>query len=500
MKNNKTLSWLLTFVRIVIGWHFLYEGAIKIFGPQWSSAAYLANSKWIFAGLFHSIAGSPAIVSIVDIINAWGLLLGGLALILGIFTRLSSICGAVLLLFYFMAYPPIPGYMFGVPTEGAYLWVNRNLIELITLVAIAFLPQQMLYGLDRWYKRWKEEKARPPIPSESGSGNTVERRAVLRDIIGVPVLGAFAYAWYRKSKWDSLEERFIAKTPDAKTGATLLQVQFKSLSELKGTLPKGKIKNMELSRLVMGGNLIGGWAHARDLIYVSSLVKAYHNDEKVIQTLGLAEKCGINAIITNPQLGRIINKYWHETRGKMQFISDCGYQMDFLEGINLSIDAGAHACYCQGEITDRWVPAGKFDELAKGLEKIRKQGLPAGLGAHKLETVKACVENGLKPDFWVKTLHHHNYWSAMPEKEWKDNMFCNSPQETIAFMNELEEPWIAFKVLAAGAIDPKDGFPFAFNNGADFICVGMYDFQIVEDTNIVLDTLKNVNRTRPWRG
>jgi hypothetical protein len=110
------------------------------------------------------------------------------------------------------------------------------------------------------------------------------------------------------------------------------------------------------------------------------------------------------------------------------------------------------------------------------------------------------VEQGLKPDFWVKTLHHHNYWSAQPQAEWHDNMYCYKPQETIDFMNGLEEPWIAFKVLAAGAIQPKDGFQFAFNNGADFICVGMYDFQIVEDVNIALDTLSKINRIRPWRG
>jgi len=81
-----------------------------------------------------------------------------------------------------------------------------------------------------------------------------------------------------------------------------------------------------------------------------------------------------------------------------------------------------------------------------------------------------------------------------------DNIFCFKPQETIDFMNQLEEPWIAFKVLAAGAIEPKQGFPFAYNNGADFLCVGMYDFQIIDDVNIALESLKKINRTRPWKG
>ena len=139
---------------------------------------------------------------------------------------------------------------------------------------------------------------------------------------------------------------------------------------------------------------------------------------------------------------------------------------------------------------------------------IRSNGKPAGIGAHRIETIQACVKQGIKPDFWVKTLHEQNYWSAQVDTErketsdpgFKENIFCFKPQETIDFMNKLEEPWIAFKVLAAGAIQPKDGFQFAFNGGADFICVGMYDFQLVDDTNIALEVLEKVQRKRRWRG
>jgi hypothetical protein len=244
------------------------------------------------------------------------------------------------------------------------------------------------------------------------------------------------------------------------------------------------------------------------LIYVSKLVKAYHTDERVMNTLQMAEQCGINAIITNPSLGRIMNKYWHETGGKIKFISDCGVKEGFLEGIRQSQQAGASAMYCQGGDADRLIIDGKFDVIRKGLELIRSYGKPAGIGAHRLETVQACVSQGIKPDFWVKTLHEHNYWSAQVDTErretsergFRDNIFCFKPQETIDFMNGLEEPWIAFKVLAAGAIQPKDGFRYAFNGGADFICVGMYDFQIVDDTNTALEALSKINRTRPWRG
>lgn len=498
---KKYSFYLLTALRIITGWHFLYEGVVKLMNPTWSAKAYLLGSKWIFADFFQWIASSPALMGAVDLINTWGLVLIGLSLFTGLLVRWSATGGALLLLLYFAAYPPIPGYTMGVVAEGSYLWVNKTLIELVMMMVFIGLPREFTFGADRWIKRWKEEKARTPVPSVKPEQKTSEqRRELLRDLIGLPFLGAFAYALYRKKKWDSFEEKFLAKGVDGKSSATLKSFYFSSMDDLKGQLPKGRIGDLELSRLIMGGNLIGGWAHSRDLIYVSKLVKAYNTDERVMITLQMAEQCGVNAILTNPQLNRILNKYRHETGGKIKFISDCGTSKGFADGIRRSIEGGADAMYCQGEISDRLVAAGKFDEIAEGLEMIRKAGKPAGVGAHRIETIKGCVEHGIKPDFWVKTLHHHNYWSAQPQAEWHDNMYCYKPQDTIDFMNALEEPWIAFKVLAAGAIDPKDGFRYAFDSGADFICVGMYDFQIVEDVNIAADALAKVNRTRPWRG
>ena len=114
--------------------------------------------------------------------------------------------------------------------------------------------------------------------------------------------------YYIKNKWDSLGKKFLSDQPDAVSGATHKSFHFTTLEELKGTIPKGKIGEFELSRLIMGGNLIGGWSHARDLIYVDKLVKSYHTDEKVMLTLQLAKRCGINAIISNPQQCRIVSK------------------------------------------------------------------------------------------------------------------------------------------------------------------------------------------------
>jgi hypothetical protein len=381
----------------------------------------------------------------------------------------------------------------------------------LVLVVLAFVPASSSIGLDQVIKilRAKKKGATTDNP-KSPQTETIEltsaglnRRELIKNLITLPLLGTFVYALFKKRAWESFEEKHllaVQENPtDAITSATVKTFHFASLKELKGKLPTAKIGNLEISRMLLGGNLIGGWAHARDLIYVSKLVKAYHSDAKVFDTLRLAELCGVNTLLTNPQLSRVINQYWRKEGGKIQFISDCGYKDDVMTGIKMSLDAGAHACYVQGQMTDRYVQSGRMDQLGKALEFIRDNKLPAGLGAHYLETIKACVAFGLKPDFWVKTLHHTNYWSASPKEEC-DNVWCSNPAETIDFMKALPQPWIAFKILAAGAIHPNVGFPYAFKNGADFICVGMYDFQVVEDVNLALEALAgNSERVRPWR-
>jgi len=282
-------------------------------------------------------------------------------------------------------------------------------------------------------------------------------------------------------------------------------------------LPKGKIKNLEISRIICGGNLIGGWAHSRDLIYVSPLVKAYHTDEKIFETFRLAERRGINTVLTNPVSDRVINAYWKQG-GKIQWISDCATS-NLKDGIKRSVDNGAHAIYLQGGYCDKLVKDGQLGEIESALKFMQTQKVPYGIGAHCLETIRECVLAGFEVDFWVKTLHRDDYWSATPVENRRifdevdgnkrehglhhDNMWCIDAKETIDYMATLKKPWIAFKTLAAGAIHPRQAFQWCFENGADFLCVGMFDFQVVENTAIADQALKAVaggHRSRPWMG
>ncbi len=140
----------LVILRVVIGWHFLYEGMVKLLNPYWSSAAFLLETKGIFKGVATSIVASPGALGIVDFLNKWGLVLIGLGLIAGCLTRMASVSGMVLLLLYYVFHPPLIGYTYVTPVEGSYLIVNKNLIELFALFALTIFPTSSIIGLDRF--------------------------------------------------------------------------------------------------------------------------------------------------------------------------------------------------------------------------------------------------------------------------------------------------------------------------------------------------------------
>jgi len=136
-------------LRVLVGWHFLYEGVSKITSPSWSAAGYLLQSRGPFAGLFKGMAADPEVLANVNLLTMWGLTAIGLGLILGCFTRLASASGILVIVLFYLCNPPFVGYFYSIPTEGSYLIVNKNLVELGALVVVLVTGSGRAAGLDR---------------------------------------------------------------------------------------------------------------------------------------------------------------------------------------------------------------------------------------------------------------------------------------------------------------------------------------------------------------
>ncbi|HVV71597.1 MAG TPA: hypothetical protein VHI52_08885, partial [Verrucomicrobiae bacterium] len=234
------------------------------------------------------------------------------------------------------------------------------------------------------------------------------------------------------------------------------------------TLPTGKLGDQAFSRLMMGGNLIAGWSHSRDLTYVSTLMRRYNSPAKIRETLELGESHGSTAINTwvmddNSQ----IFEHW-KCGGKMKWFAQA--RLDAGGGfsqIQRAIDQGAVGVHLTGDAAESLLDQGKFEKVGETIDFIKAQKRIAGVAAHDLRVIVECEKRKLDVDFYQKTLHSHEYYTAPRPGETAavgphDNSWCLDPQAVVDFMATVKKPWIAFKVLAAGAIQPRAAFPYSF--------------------------------------
>lgn len=487
---------LYALLRMAIGWHFLYEGVWKLVQENWSAKGFLQSSDWFAGPLFKALAANSAVMRGIDFANEWGLVLIGLGLIAGVLARWAAGAGALLLVFYYVCQPP----WLNATGDAHYLFLDVRLVEALALGVLVCTPGpgigDVLRGL--WAKIRKA-----PAPETERLG----RREWLGGLAACGVLATFG-GLFARWKW--------GPKVDAVTSATAKAFEFTGLDQLSHPIDQTlKIGTLRLSRLILGGGMISGYAHPRDLKYLSGpngLMKAYNTPDRTRHTLAFAEKTGINTIIINPLLIDTVTDYWKRTGGKIQFITNCGYHgaagageeaiaKGLVQGARMSVDRGAASCFMRGEYTDNMAVKGQDKLFRNCLAEMKTLGVPIGIGCHEWRTVKFCLEHDIVPDYWMLTFNSRKYWSATPSFGTNhDNCWCTDPEGLKAYMATVPQPWIAFKVLGAGAIHPREGFPYAFNNGADAICVGMFDFQMVENVNLVNKIFAKglPARTRKW--
>jgi len=280
--------------------------------------------------------------------------------------------------------------------------------------------------------------------------------------------------------------------------------QLPSLTK-KREIPTGTIAGVTFSRMMLGGNLLTHFTHSRDLRYVYNLAAHYNTPEKVHETMRTAEEHGINTVVIHTAKGVLDGlKKYKERGGTIQTII-CSTapinegMAEYTQSCQECIDVGVDALYLWGVQADQLV--GKQPELIKkAVNTMKSFGVPVGVAAHNLNVIEYCEQEKIKNDFYLKTFHHRNYPSANLNH---DSSWCDGPEKHIEVFSKVEKPWIAYKIMAAGAIPPKNALDYVFSNGADFVVFGMFDYEIDEDTRLLNEVLAqdNVkNRTRAWCG
>lgn len=148
----------LNVIRILLGWHILFEGLTKLFTPNWSSRSYLMDSGGFLKPIFQSLAESEGILRIIDPLNVWLLIIVGLVLILGIKSNYAALTGGILLFLYYIAQPPFLGITYQIFSPGSTLIVTPLLIEIGALFVVYASPEDSVWGIDQIIKKIKMER------------------------------------------------------------------------------------------------------------------------------------------------------------------------------------------------------------------------------------------------------------------------------------------------------------------------------------------------------
>ena len=450
--SAESSRWNAVFVailRIAIGWHFLYEGLWKLMQTEgWSCASYLNASQGPLASIFQWMASQGWIVAAGDWTVMIGLIAIGLSLMSGILSRVAALFGIALMAMFYCCQPPEPFAEAFSGADGRFFVIERNVLEALGLLLVASVPC------------WRGFV-----------------RTLLPGALALAVFGGCFFLQYRAGAFKKVE---------AITSATVKVHEFTALAALKSPFAeKAKIGGVEISRLALGGDLIAGHAHARDLIWTDEFMLRYNAGATLPRTVRYCLHCGIDAAFAETPFLRPMLAAARAVHGDFKFFANCADAKDAVKAAKL----GAKGVYMRPEIADALARKGDASALRLFFADLKATGLAAGVGAEDVATVKFCVESGIAPDFWVLAYHSLDY-PAATLKTRCNNIWCVDPVAAAAYMKTRPEPWVAIRGLAGGAINPEKAYKFAVDGGAAAVAIDLLDYRIVETVNGIVSPPK----------
>ena len=429
-------------LRIAIGWHFLYEGLWKLMQTDgWSCVSYLGAAQGPLAPVFKWMASQGWIVAMGD----WSVMLGlvaiGLSLMSGVLSRIAALFGIALMAMFYCCQPPEPFAEAFSGADGRFFVLERNAIEAMGLLLVALTPC------------WRGFL-----------------RTLLPGTLALAAFGGCFFMQYRSGAFKKVE---------AVTSATVKVHEFTALAALKVPFAdKAKIGGVEISRLALGGDLIAGHSHARDLIWTDEFMRRYNSGATLPRTVRYCLHCGIDAVFAEPQFLAPMTAAAKAVGGELKFFANCADADD----VAMAAKGGAKGVYLRPETADAFAKKGDAGGLKELFVALKATGLPVGVGAEDVATVKFCVENGIVPDYWVLAYHSLDYPAARMKTRC-NNIWCLDPVAAATYMKTRPEPWVAIRGLAGGAIKPEDAYRFAVDGGAAAVAIDLLDYRIVETVN-----------------
>ena len=247
-------------------------------------------------------------------------------------------------------------------------------------------------------------------------------------------------------------------------------------------LPRIKIGNREVSRLIVGGNPFSGNSHQTGQL--SKEMRDYYTNEKIKETLRECERCGINTIQArgDNHIMRMLNEFWNEG-GKLQWIAQTASERASIPAnIGQIASCGAIACYHHGSRTDSLFKAGKLDSVKDMLTAIKDNGMPAGLGTHDTDVIRYAEDNNFDVDFYMMAFYNLS--------RRKETYLPEDREAACEIIKQVDKPVLAFKIMAAGRNEPQEAFRYAYENikPTDAVVVGVFTKyqpnQVQEDADL----------------